>query len=185
MRTRTALALVLGLGVAGGVAGATLPVARLLGRADSGWQEIPWPFPRDAWPAGRAFRCGSDACGGDVAVYVRPKLGFCNCATGVSGDSEVDAVSDLDMMSEDFVPIRVGEPVTVAGMAGRTRSYTLRFADGRSEPATGLAISRRCDVVVAASQGQGAGSNEAKASIARLLGSDRVLPWLTALLGKG
>ena len=21
------------------------------------WQEIAWPFPRDGWPAGRAFRC--------------------------------------------------------------------------------------------------------------------------------
>jgi len=27
------------------------------------WQEIAWPFPRDGWPAGRAFRCGAGACG--------------------------------------------------------------------------------------------------------------------------
>ena len=27
------------------------------GAGDANWQEIAWPFPRDAWPAGRAFRC--------------------------------------------------------------------------------------------------------------------------------
>src|ERR1700740_759687 len=43
------------------------------------WQEIAWPFPRDGWPAGRAFRC--EACGGErggVELYVRPKIGFCH-----------------------------------------------------------------------------------------------------------
>src|SRR5215469_14148914 len=41
------------------------------------WQEITWPFPRDGWPAGRAFRC--ETCGGElggVELYVRPKIGF-------------------------------------------------------------------------------------------------------------
>ena len=27
------------------------------------WHEIAWPFPRDGWPAGRAFRCDAGACG--------------------------------------------------------------------------------------------------------------------------
>ena len=26
-----------------------------------GWREIAWPFPRDGWPAGRAFRCGNES----------------------------------------------------------------------------------------------------------------------------
>ena len=30
------------------------------------WREIAWPFSRDGWPAGKAFRCGAAACGGDV-----------------------------------------------------------------------------------------------------------------------
>ena len=29
---------------------------------DRRWREIAWPYPRDAWPAGRAFRC--DGCTG-------------------------------------------------------------------------------------------------------------------------
>src|SRR6185312_14579499 len=54
------------------------------------WREISWPFPRDGWPAGRAFRC--ESCGG-IELYVRPKIGFCNCDTGVADDDEVDRVT--------------------------------------------------------------------------------------------
>src|SRR5262245_55900862 len=71
------------------------------------WREIAWPFPRDGWPAGKAFRC--DGCGGDVAISVRPKIGFCNCDRGVADDDEVDRVADVDLISEHFVPLAPGE----------------------------------------------------------------------------
>ena len=87
MRALAVIVLRLLLGVA---------AARPTGRGPAaGWQEIDWPFPRDAWPAGRAFRC-APRCGGALEVYVRPKIGFCNCTTGVTEDAEVDRVSDLD-----------------------------------------------------------------------------------------
>src|SRR6266446_3366211 len=54
------------------------------------WQEIAWPFPRDGWPAGRAFRCSGELCGDDVEVYVRPKIGFCNCDSGVAESRRCD-----------------------------------------------------------------------------------------------
>ena len=76
-----------------------------------GWREIAWPFPRDGWPAGRAFRCEKESCSGEVEVYVRPKIGFCNCDTGVSDDDEVDRVADLDLISERFVPLEAGKGV--------------------------------------------------------------------------
>src|SRR5207302_2489174 len=71
----------------------------------SRWQEIAWPFPRDGWPAGRAFRCDGASCGGEVELYVRPKIGFCNCDKGVADDDEVDRVIDLDLISERFAPL--------------------------------------------------------------------------------
>ena len=64
-------------------------------RTHASWQEIAWPFPRDGWPAGRAFRC--DSCGG-VEIDVRPKIGFCNCDKGVADDDEVDRVTDLVLL---------------------------------------------------------------------------------------
>lgn len=174
-----------GLLLAGGVlAGASWPAASWMSDPAS-WQEIAWPFPRDAWPPGRAFRCMSGGCGRGVEVYIRPKLGFCNCATGVSGDAEVDAVTDLDMIAASFTPDRPGEWIEIAGMAGRTRPYTLQLANGMKLAAVGTAISRKCDVVVAASQGREAATSKARQAISNLVASPNLLDWLNAQLGKG
>ena len=92
------------------------------------WHEIAWPFPRDGWPAGRAFRCDAAGCGAEVELYVRPKIGFCNCDSGVADDDEVDRVADLDLMSDRFVPREAGQVIQIDGMSGRSRSYDLRIA---------------------------------------------------------
>src|ERR1700709_1424799 len=84
--------------------------------AVAGWREIAWPFPRDGWPAGRAFRCANELCGTDVELYVRPKIGFCNCDRGVADDEEVDRVADLDLISERFAPREAGQAVRIADM---------------------------------------------------------------------
>src|SRR5438477_4856167 len=120
---------------------------------NGGWQEIAWPFPRDGWPAGKAFRCGAAACGGEVELYVRPKMGFCNCDRGVADDDEVDRVSDLDLISPRFVPLQSGEPIRVAGMPGRLRAYELQMPDEARHVAIGIAVSHRCALFVAVAQG--------------------------------
>src|SRR6202171_4815483 len=120
-----------------------------------GWREITWPFPRYGWPAGRAFRCATELCGDDVELYVRPKIGFCNCDSGVADDDEVDRVADLDLMSERFVPLAPGKVTEIDGMKGRSRAYDLRMADGSRHTAVGIAVSRRCDLLVAGVQGKG------------------------------
>src|SRR5437763_8111850 len=119
------------------------------------WQEIAWPFPRDGWPAGRAFRCAADSCGGEVELYVRPKMGFCNCDRGVADDDEVDRVADLDLMSEHFAPLAPGQMVQLADMPGRIRAYDLKMSDGSRHTAVGVAVSRRCDLLVAAAHSKG------------------------------
>ena len=119
---------------------------RAQGDGDVHWQEIAWPFPRDGWPAGRAFRCGGAACGDDVEVYVRPKIGFCNCDSGVTDDDEVDRVADLDLISERFAPLEPGRVIRIADMPGRLRAYDLRMSDGSQRAAVGIAVSRRCDL---------------------------------------
>src|SRR3982074_2613708 len=83
-----------------------------------GWREIAWPFPRDGWPTGRAFRCDVASCGDEVEIYVRPKIGFCNCDRGVADDDEVDRVADLDLLSEHFAPLAPGDIVRIADMQG-------------------------------------------------------------------
>src|ERR1051325_7852573 len=87
------------------------------------WREIAWPFPRDGWPAGRAFRCEVARCGEAIELYVRPKIGFCNCDSGVADDDEVDRVADLDLISPRFAADGPGSAVQLADLAGRTRRH--------------------------------------------------------------
>jgi hypothetical protein len=143
------------------------------------WQEIAWPFPRDGWPSGRAFRCGAPSCGGETEIYIRPKLGFCNCDRGVADDDEVDRVADLDLLSERFVPQEAGRVVRVADMAGRLRSYDLRMSDGSPRTAIGIAVSRRCDLLVAVAQGRGEASRVQHAAMA-FLESAEARRWMSS-----
>jgi len=144
------------------------------------WQEIAWPFPRDGWPAGRAFRCAS--CG-EAELYVRPKIGFCNCDTGVADDEEVDRVADLDLISARFAPLAPGKIVRVADMSGRSRPYDLAMADGARHVAVGFALSHRCDLVVAVVQGK-ASADELRRAAIQFLESQEPHRWIMAGLGE-
>jgi hypothetical protein len=147
------------------------------------WREISWPFPRDGWPAGRAFRC--DGCGGElggVELYVRPKIGFCNCTTGVADDDEVDRVADLDLIGPRFVAREAGRAVKVAGLAGRSRVYDLAMPDGASHAAVGIALSRRCDLLVAVAQGAATPAALQRVAFDHLASRD-LHRWMTAALG--
>ena len=145
------------------------------------WQEIAWPFPRDGWPAGKAFRCVTAGCGGDIEVYVRPKIGFCNCDAGVADDDEVDRVADLDLMSEHFAPLEPGRVVRIADMPGRIRSYELGMSDGSRRTAVGIALSRRCDLMIAVAKGRGDATGVQRAAL-DFLGSVKMSTWMTAAM---
>jgi hypothetical protein len=144
------------------------------------WQEISWPFPRDGWPAGRAFRC--ESCGG-IELYVRPKIGFCNCTTGVADDDEVDRVADLDLISARFAPREAGRAVRLAGLAGRARAYDLAMADGARHAAIGIALSQRCDLLVAVAQGKGTAAGVERVAF-DYLSSHELHRWMMAALSE-
>src|SRR4051812_48767375 len=93
MRTKAILAVGLGCVVLGG-AGAFALIPDRASRPESVavstpkpvWSEAPWPFPIDEWGQGKAFACTAADCGVETDLYIRAKIGFCNCATGVSDD---------------------------------------------------------------------------------------------------
>ena len=149
-----------------------------------GWREIAWPFPRDGWPAGRAFRCAMEACGGEIEVYVRPKAGFCNCDSGVADDDEVDRVADLDLISARFVALAPGSVIRIADMQGRIRVYDLQMSDGARHSAVGIAVSRRCDLLVAVAQGGGTAAGVQRAAL-EFLASGEVTRGMVATMGGG
>jgi len=146
------------------------------------WQEIAWPYPRDGWPAGRAFRC--DGCAEPIELYVRPKIGFCNCDTGVADDDEVDRVADLDLISERFAPLAPGKVIRVADLSGRARAYDLDMQGGIRHGAVGIAVSHHCDLLVAVVQG-GARADELQREAAAFLATREMKQWMMAALGGG
>src|ERR1700744_221494 len=137
------IAALVAIGTLTGVAAALYAHSDAAMPSAGNWHEIAWPFPRDGWPVGRAFHCDASACGEEVELYVRPKIGFCNCDSGVADDDEVDRVADLDLMSDRFVPLAAGNVIKVAGLVGRTRGYDLRMADGSSPTAIGFGLARQ------------------------------------------
>src|SRR5262249_51554325 len=147
------------------------------------WREIAWPFRRDSWPAGRAFLCSGSRCDG-IEVYVRPKLGFCNCDSGVADDDEVDRVSDLDLVSPRFSPLRPGEVVQVGQMSGRVRAYEMQMLNEMRHAAIGLAVSQRCDLLVAVAHGAADAGDVQRFALA-LLEADETQRWVrTAMQGR-
>lgn len=113
------------------------------------WTEIRWPFSFDPWGPGRAFRCSSAACGFAAELYVRPKIGFCNCTIGVADDEEVDVVGDMPVIGPDFVAQGAGRVITVGSMRGRERMYRIATGPNMMVHALAVVTSKRCDLMVA------------------------------------
>ena len=115
----------------------------------SAWTEVAWPFPVDQWGSGKAFKCKPAGCdGADVNLYLRAKLGFCNCATGVASDEDLDRMSDFDLVSREVSQLAPGRPVRVGEMNGRVRAYALT-ASRPGTSAISIVFNDRCDMVVA------------------------------------
>jgi hypothetical protein len=101
----------------------------------------------DEWGRGKAFACKAADCGVEANLYIRAKIGFCNCATGVSDDEELDRLTDFRLMGDQLVAAGAGHPIDVAWMKGRSRAYLAASDRGRS--ALAIAFNDRCDAIVA------------------------------------
>jgi len=149
-----ALALVVGIG---GYAAflAAKPGHDLSSRSEPVWTEVVWPFPVDEWGGGWAFECKAADCGIDVNVYLRPKIGFCNCKVGVADDEELDRVSDVDLVGSERSALGPGRPIKGDWMKGRSRGYKVATPWGTDRSAKSLLslafnpFNHTCDVVVA------------------------------------
>lgn len=112
-------------------------------------------------------------------LYVRAKLGFCNCATGVADDADLEQMGDLALIGKT-TPIGAGREIIVGPMRGRSRAYRV---EGNRNAALSLAFNQRCDMVAAtALVGPGASASLEPAVLA-FLNSDRMLKWAEIALG--
>jgi hypothetical protein len=173
------LVIALGIALSGLLAGdaATVGVTRPV------WNEAKWPFPLDQWGLGKAFRCAAADCGTEVNVYLRAKIGFCNCATGVADDQELDRVGDLELYSDKWVGLADGREIKVGWMSGRSRPYQVEMRYSRAFPAYAMAFNDKCDVVVATVVGDREQFATAERLALDFLNTERVLRWAERELG--
>jgi len=149
-----------------------------------------WPFLLDEWGAGDAFVCAPAQCGVKVEVFVRPKIGFCNCSTGVADDQELERVADTDLVTPNALQIGPSRPIKVGWMKGLSRPYRAGNAaakkPGSKEPGTKMisfALNSACDVMVAvATLGDGDPAAVEPAVLA-FLRSDPMVQWARQELG--
>ena len=145
------------------------------------WTEVAWPFPADQFGKGKAFRCKTEHCGTEVVLYLRAKIGFCDCVKTID-DDEVDRVGDIDLFSSERAALGTGRPITVRWMQGRSRPYAVR-AGGAAQSALAVAFHDRCDMIVATAAIAGEPLAAQEDAVIAFLNSDRVLRWAEVTLG--
>ena len=147
------------------------------------WAEIAWPFPMDEWGTGKAYRCAATNCGHDVEIYLRGKLGFCNCTTGVADDAELDRLSDFQLVGGRARPVAEGRPVRVAWMKGRSRDFALPGLLSHKAMMS-VAFSNECDALVATAVFAQDALASAEPQVLAFLNSVTVERWAKTELGR-
>ncbi len=150
---------------------------------NSTWTESKWPFAIDQWGTGRAFACTAIDCGVEAKLYLRAKLGSCNCTTGVADDNDLDRMSDFDLIGGEVSPLGFGRPITVGWMKGRTRSYALTARNRPGPSALSIVFSDRCDMIVATVVLANDRPVEIESNVMEFLNSRSVLHWAEIALG--
>lgn len=146
------------------------------------WNEVTWPFPIDQWGKGTAFRCKATDCGAEVNVYIRAKIGFCNCSTGISDDDELDRISDFALFQHTLSPIAPGREILVAWMKGRSRPYSISGAPA-AKSALSVGFNDRCDAIIATAVLGHNTPNVFEPVVIEFLNSRTVIRWAEVTLG--
>lgn len=177
-----ALAILLAIGSSAVLVGRkALEPWRLAAGNRPAWVEVEWPFPLDQWGRGLAFRCKPADCGSDINLYLRAKIGFCDCVSEID-DDEVDRVGDTDLVGGERTALGAGRPLGVRGMKGRSRGYAIR-GSATVKSALTVAFHDRCDMIVTT---VALGNNDPALQrdvVLDFLNSDLILRWAENTLG--
>lgn len=147
------------------------------------WAEVQWPFPIDEWGIGKAYQCRAADCGAEVNVYVRAKLGFCNCTTGVADDAELERLSDFGLVGGEVAALGAGLPIDVGWMKGRSRAYAVSTAGHDRTSALSAAFNSDCDAIVATAVLGQPQRAKIEPQVIGFLNSQTILQWAKVTLG--
>lgn len=152
--------------------------------AEPVWTEVKWPFLLDQWGVGKAYECRPADCGVKIDVYIRPKIGFCNCATGVSDDAELERVADTDLVSPKVLPLGPGRPVKVGWMHGLVRPYLVSEEDEKARGRLlSIAFNDECDAVAAVAMVGDGDPAVLEPAVAAFLNTRPMVLWVKKELG--
>jgi hypothetical protein len=146
----------------------------------SSWSAEKWPFPIDQWGNGEAFDCAAARCGREAHLYLRAKIGFCRCSTGVSDDDEIERVGDLGLFGPDYKALASGHPVSAGTMSGRARSFAVARPLQSALPVLTIALAHKCDAIVATVIAEPEGQSGIEAPALEFLRSAAVQHWVEA-----
>jgi len=146
------------------------------------WTEIKWPFPLDLWGPGLAFHCKAADCGNEVRLYLRAKIGFCNCTSTID-DEMVDRVGDIDLLASERMAVGPSRAINVRSMNGRSRGYVVSGRDATVKSALSIAFHDRCDLVVATAAIGNDHPGVPEGLVLQFLNSDLILRWTEVTLG--
>ena len=186
MRTRAAIAIGLAIVLLGAAAAFALIGQRPASdraatkTAKPVWTEAQWPFPMDEWGQGKAFTCKAADCGVEANLYIRAKIGFCNCTTGVSDDEELDRLTDFRLMGDRLLAVGAGRPIQVAWMKGRSRAY---LDSDRGRSALTVAFNDRCDAIVATVVVASSRPLAVESGVLEFLNGNTIRHWAETTLG--
>ena len=142
------------------------------------WTERAWRFPIDQWGIGKTFRCRAQDCGQEAELYVRAKIGFCNCTTGVADDEDLERVADFDLFGDRPAALAPGRVVKVKQLAGRSRIYSISAPGAEQRTILTIALNHKCDAVVATLIAGNGGPADVETAALEFLGSDVIARWL-------
>ena len=115
-------------------------------------------------------------------VYLRAKIGFCNCTTGVADDDDVDRMGDLALVGEAS-PLGTSRPISIASMEGRSRAYTLNARNPHGKTAISVVFNERCDMIAATAVLGHDRPAAIEPSVIEFLNGNTVMRWAEITLG--
>jgi hypothetical protein len=188
MRQRTTILTAIAAFAVGGLVSAwTLLPPRAAGHAIAAphpaWREVSWPFPMDQWGKGTAFQCSASDCGTEVNVYLRAKIGFCNCTGSLTDDAALDRVSDFDLFGGALYAQASGQPVKAAWMTGRSRPFAIHDARYGDATMISVGLHEHCDALVATAVLQRGQLTAVEPAVLDFLNSKIVARWAETALG--
>jgi hypothetical protein len=146
------------------------------------WTETKWPHLMDQWGVGRSFVCAAADCGARIELQIRPKIGFCNCSTGIADDTELERVADTDLISPKVKPLGPSRPVKVGWMYGLSRPYAAAGGE-EGERLLSIAFNDECDAVVALARLGHADPAAVEPAVVAFLNTRPMVLWTKTELG--